>query len=251
MDLAADRHSFQIDFQQDASLVSRGSRSPESRVASLFRRVGALRSTNPVAHYVHSLALEAPKPSPAKFANLHRINGFQPLLLLEYKLQPPLCLPLQARPEWHLTTLFANTPVAPVAAPRKKRSLLPLLTVVFVASYGLMTLLIVEQGETIQAQRNLIKILLVDSKQLWTMKGHALADKLAQAQPQAQKPSAPSPSTHGQAPSVRTPFTQAPSTQVPQRRSRSRAGKSAKPDIQVPPVPASDLGDQRRVVITL
>jgi hypothetical protein len=114
-----------------------------------------------------------------------------------------------------------------------------------------MTLLIVEQGETIQAQRNLIKILLVDRKQLWTMKGHALADKLAQAQPQAQKPSAPSPSTHGQAPSVRTPFTQAPSTQVPQRRSQSRAGKSAKPDIQVPPVPASDLGDQRRVVITL
>jgi len=132
----------------------------------------------------------------------------------------------------------------------KKWSLLPLLTVVFVASYGLMTLLIVEQGETIQAQRNLIKVLLVDSKQLWTMKGHALADKLAQAQPQAQKPSAPSPSTHGQAP-VRTPLTQAPSTQIPQHRSQSRAGKSAKPDIQVPPVPASDLGDQRRVVITL
>jgi hypothetical protein len=144
--------------------------------------------------------------------------------------------------------------VAPVAAPKKKKdwSLLPLLTVVFVASYGLMTLLIVEQGETIQAQRNLIKVLLVDSKQLWTMKGHALADKLAQAQ----KPSAPSPSTHGQDPSVRTPSTQAPSTQapstqVPQHRSQGRAGKSAKPDIQVPPVPASDLGDQRRVVITL
>jgi hypothetical protein len=99
--------------------------------------------------------------------------------------------------------------------------------------------------------------LLVDSKQFWTMKGHAPADKLAQVQ----KPSAPSPSTHGQAPSVRTPSTQAPSTQapstqapstqVPQHRSQGRAGKSAKPDIQVPPVPASDLGDQRRVVITL
>jgi hypothetical protein len=231
-------------------------RKPASRACSGASAL--FLSTNPVAHYVHSLALEAPKPSRAKFANLHRLNGFQPLLLLEYKLQPPLCLPWQARPEWHLTTLFANTPVAPVAAPKKmkKWSLLPLLTVVFVASYGLMTLLIVEQGETIQAQRNLIKILLVDSKQLWTMKGHALADKLAQAQPQAQKPSAPSPSTHGQAPSVRTPLTQtpltqAPSTQVPPHRSQSRAGKSAKPDIQVPPVPASDLGDQRRVVITL
>ena len=183
--------------------------------------------------------------------NFHKFNAFQPPLLLEYKLQPPLCLPLQARPELHLTTLFANTPVAPVAAPKKPRTLLPLLVVVFVASYGLMTLLIVEQGETIQAQRNLIKVLLVDSKELWTSRGKAQADKLAEAQTQAQKPSDQGPSTRGQAPSVRTPSTQAPSTQEPQHHSQNHAGKSMKPDIQLPPVPASDLGDQRRVVITL
>ena len=46
------------------------------------------------------------------------------------------------------------------AVPKKKRSLLPLLTVVFLLSYGLMTMLIVEQGSVIQSQRNLIKILM-------------------------------------------------------------------------------------------
>ena len=34
--------------------------------------------------------------------------------------------------------------------------MLPVLTVLFLISYGLMTLLIVEQGTTIQAQRTLI-----------------------------------------------------------------------------------------------
>ncbi len=237
-------------------MISLGSGLAKGASSACFDRVGALPSSNPVAHYVHSVALRLRKVSHGNLLNLHESNAFQPALLLEYKLQPPLCLPLQARPELHLTTLFANTPVAPVAAPKKPRTLLPLLVLVFVASYGLMTLLIVEQGETIQAQRNLIKVLLVDSKELWTSKGKAQADKLAQAQTQAQKPSDRGASTRGQVPSVRTPSTQtpstqAPSTQVPQHHSQNHAGKSMKPDIQLPPVPASDLGDQRRVVITL
>ncbi|MGA7472565.1 MAG: hypothetical protein WBW60_07530 [Candidatus Sulfotelmatobacter sp.] len=48
-------------------------------------------------------------------------------------------------------------------APKKKGSLLPLLTVVFLISYGLMTVLIVEQNEAIQSQQSLIQILLGDS----------------------------------------------------------------------------------------
>ena len=135
-----------------------------------------------------------------------------------------------------------------MAASRKKGSLLPLLTVVFIASYGLMTLLIVEQGATIQAQRNLIQILQGDSTQFWAMKAKALHEKqMAQSQLQTQTPS-----TRGQAPSIQTPSTQA----VPQHHSQNRAGKSAKsqtqtPQTHVPPMPASDLGDQRRDLITL
>ncbi|MGB0009350.1 MAG: hypothetical protein WCD47_22940 [Candidatus Sulfotelmatobacter sp.] len=166
-----------------------------------------------------------------------------------------------------MTTLFGNTAMRlvvapkPVLVPKKKRTLLPLLTVLFMASYGLMTLLIVEQGSTIQSQRNLIQVLLGDSRQLWALKGKVLsdrlaADELAQAQSQAKKSFKQTPLSHAQTPSTqtqstKTPSTQIPSTQVPRRHSPSRAGKSAKPYTQVPPMPASDLGDQRRELITL
>src|SRR6202521_2368031 len=147
----------------------------------------------------------------------------------------------------------------PIEAPKKKRTLLPLLTVVFLASYGLMTMLIVEQGNAIQQQHNLILVLLGDSRELWAMKGKILTDRSAaqaQSQSHAQAPSTQSPLTHGQVPSVQPPSTQTPSkqtpsTQTPQRHSQSRAGKGARPDTQVPPMPASDLSDQRRVLITL
>jgi hypothetical protein len=165
--------------------------------------------------------------------------------------------------------LFGKPAVMPIEAPKKKRTLMPLLTVVFLASYGLMTMLIVEQGNAIQQQHNLILVLLGDSRELWAMKGKILTDRSAQAQAQAQAqaksraqgPSTQSPLPHGQTPSTQTPSTQAPSnqapstqaspTKVPQRHSQSRAGKGAKPDTQVPPMPASDLSDQRRVLITL
>jgi hypothetical protein len=185
----------------------------------------------------------------------------------------PYACRLEARPGCHLTTLFGYTAVMPIAVPKKKRSLLPLLTVVFLLSYGLMTMLIVEQGSVIQSQRNLIKILMRDSTELWGMKGKAVVDQQTarmQAQNPAQVPSAQTPSTQTpsaqtpstkapstQTPSTQTPSTQTPSTQaVPQHHSQSRAGKFGKPrshapQSQVPPMPASDLGDQRRTLISL
>ncbi|MFZ0814680.1 MAG: hypothetical protein WAM78_04135 [Candidatus Sulfotelmatobacter sp.] len=163
-----------------------------------------------------------------------------------------------------MTTLFGSTVVTPIAVPKKKRSLMPLLTVVFLASYGLMTMLIVEQGTTIQAQHNLIQVLLVDSKELWAMKGKAVVDKAAQARAQSQAqgsvtqgPLTQVPMTQGQSPSIQAPSTQAPSTTTPstqaapQNRSQSRTGKTAKPKTQLPPMPASDLTDQRRALITI
>jgi hypothetical protein len=161
-----------------------------------------------------------------------------------------------------LTTLFGSTVVTPIAVPKKKRSLMPLLTVVFLASYGLMTMLIVEQGTTIQAQHNLIQVLLVDSKELWAMKGRAVSDKAAQARAQGQAQGSVTQSPSVQAPSTQIPSTQAPSTSTPstqaapQQHSQSRTGKTAKPKTQVPqthvpPMPASDLSDQRRTLITI
>src|ERR1700730_13478426 len=46
------------------------------------------------------------------------------------------------------------------------RTLLPVLTVLFVVSYGLLTMLVVEQGRTIDSQRNLIRMLFDDSIEL-------------------------------------------------------------------------------------
>ena len=135
-----------------------------------------------------------------------------------------------------------------IAAPKKKRSLLPLLTVLFILSYSLMTMLIVEQGAAIQSQSNLIKVLLPDSKELWDLKGRAIGDKQTAKTPKQGHPDNPS----AQVPSNRAQATQPPSTQaVPQPHSQNPAGKAARPENQVPALPASELLDQRRAVHTI
>jgi hypothetical protein len=177
---------------------------------------------------------------------------------------PPMCLLCEARPGCPLNTLLGYTSVMPITVPKKKRSLLPVLTVLFLLSYGLMTMLIVEQGSVIQSQGNLIKLLLPDSRELWGIKGKAVVDQhaaRAQAQSRAQAPS-----TLGQVPTAKTPSTQIPSTQIPstqaptqapstqaapQHHSQGRAGRVAKPETQLPPVPASDLTDRRRALTTI
>lgn len=153
----------------------------------------------------------------------------------------------------------------PIEAPKKKRSLLPTLTVLFCFSYVLMTLLIVQQGSVIQSQGNLIKDLMRDSKELWAAKGKAIEDQqMSQAQsknrahapasktPSSQMPSTPSTQVPSvQVPSTQVPPTQSPSNQVPQSHTQNHAGKIAKPQPQAPPVPASDLVDQRRSLTTI
>jgi hypothetical protein len=138
----------------------------------------------------------------------------------------------------------------PVEVATKKQSLLPVLTILFLFSYGLMTVLIVEQGSVIQSQRNLIKVLGRDSTELWSAKGKAIGDQQtaqSQAHGRAQSPSTKE-RVPAQTPSTQSPLTQAPSTQaVPQRDSQSRTGTTAK-RAPHPPVPASDLVDRRRAL---
>lgn len=142
-----------------------------------------------------------------------------------------------------LTNWLGSTAVVPAAAPKKKRTLLPLLTIVFVLSYALMTFLIVEQGAAIQSQSNLIKMLMPDSRELWGLKGKAIANQQAKAQAQAR----------AQVPAAQTPASSAPA-QTPAARAGSQpeahANKVIKPQVQFPPIPASDL-DPRRTVRTI
>jgi hypothetical protein len=144
--------------------------------------------------------------------------------------------------------------------PKKKYSLLPVLTVLFVISYSLMTMLIVEQGSVIESQGGLIKSLMRDSVELWGTKGKANAEKIAKARQQNSQ-HAPSTQVPARDPLYQAPpaqssasessSTQSSSTQGIQQHATSRSGKGAKSASKMPPVPADDLVDHRRALITI
>jgi hypothetical protein len=150
-----------------------------------------------------------------------------------------------------VTTLFGTVEstdiqAIPAAAPKKKHGWLPLLTVLFMISYGLMTMLIVEQGQTIESQRALIRELFRDSAELSATKLKALQESRSQAavpqNPSSQNPSNHAPSTQAQ---IQSPSSQA----APQQRAQLQT--KPKSQFQMPSKPASDLQDNRRALITI
>jgi hypothetical protein len=160
-----------------------------------------------------------------------------------------------------LTTLFGTIEYKEVTevaeTPRKKLGWLPLLTVLFMISYGLMTMLIIEQGQTIESQRALIRELFRDSSELSATKMKAVEEH-NHAQALAQNPSSQNPSTQApsaQAPSIQAPTTQAPMKQAPSSQAgpQQRAQNQVKPkaSFQMPSKPAADLADHRRSLITI
>jgi hypothetical protein len=196
-----------------------------------------------------------------------------------------------------LTTLFGNAAAAATASTavipavpvqRKKHNMLPVLVVLFLISYGLMTMLIIEQGRTIESQRALIHELYHDSEELAaiksrTLQGSAVVDTqpaLAAQAPSSRKSSnqiQSTPSTQAQVPSTRTPSTptssaqtsssptpsgqtptaqmqssKTPSTQVaPRGRVKNRGAKMPEPQFQAPSRPSADLADERRALRTI
>src|ERR1700722_12109191 len=76
----------------------------------------------------------------------------------------------------------------PVVLQKPKRIMLPILVVLFMFSYGLLALLVIEQGRTIDSQRNLIRDIFSDSSQLSAMKRAAI-QKQNQIPTRAQAPS--------------------------------------------------------------
>lgn len=59
----------------------------------------------------------------------------------------------------------------PIQTTPKKHSMLPFLVVLFLISYGLLALLVVEQDRTITNQRSLIQQIMGDSLELTALKG--------------------------------------------------------------------------------
>jgi len=143
---------------------------------------------------------------------------------------------------YNLTTLFGNVEVTTIASPeapgqKKKHGLLPVLVVLFCLSYGLMTMLIVEQGRTIDSQRALIRELFRDSVALNSARMKALHEKgAATAKGQSQTPS-----TQDQ---NQTPSSQAaPQRRTPNQNVQPRQYQSSRP--------ASDQAQDREALIRI
>jgi len=103
-----------------------------------------------------------------------------------------------------------------------------------------MSLLIVEQGRTIESQRSLIRSLFADSSQLSHLKGEVFQKQRAEAQAQAEA------KAHSQS--------QSPSTQDKPRDQAKNGGSShklQKPVPQKPPTDTATSEDERRNVLTI
>lgn len=112
--------------------------------------------------------------------------------------------------------------------------MLPILTFLFLLSYGLMVLLVVEQNRTITSQRWVITELMSDSKELSSLKGKLNA---RQQEQHSQKPVAPKTQIH------------APSSQAaPQDNKNGNASARVRRNQERPPRLASDTADARRAL---
>jgi hypothetical protein len=135
----------------------------------------------------------------------------------------------------------------PKQKPRRNHSLLPVLVVLFLISYGLMALLAVEQDRTIASQRGLIISLFGDSTELSSLKGKIVTKQNAQARTQAEARAR----SQAQSPSAQNPLKQAPSTQdTPGGNTQSshNTGKLRKQVPRKPPIGIADTVDGRRIV---
>ncbi len=120
--------------------------------------------------------------------------------------------------------------------PKKKKVMLPLLIMLFLISYGLLSMLVVEQGRTIESQRGLIRDLFNDSTELSALKGkEILKGRIAKPSSEG-KPGAP----------------HKPQEAAPQKGLKAKSAvRSQRPTLQKPPKPAMDAADARRIPLTV
>ena len=166
-----------------------------------------------------------------------------------------------------------NIAVNAAVTGRRKHSLLPLLVVLFLISYGLLTNLVLQQDKTIDSQRTLVHLLLKDSLQLSAMrkaerqKGQADPDRglfrwgvrAGSSQAQAHAPKIPViqvPSQSQNGPSAQVRSEQVQSEKVPSGKQNGaktdrKTGKAQKRVPNRPPAELTDPSDTRRVSIAI
>ena len=111
--------------------------------------------------------------------------------------------------------------------------MLPILVVLFIGSYGLLTMLVFEQGQTIESQRGLIREMLKDSTQLAALKSKLAHDLNQRPEQKAASPEQKDPGSAAAAPKSSD-------------KDAKRHGKSTHSTKEAPEKPASDLEDVRR-----
>jgi hypothetical protein len=136
-----------------------------------------------------------------------------------------------------LTVIRSAECVAALKTTTRPAVVLPLLVILFIVSYGILTMLVFEQGRTIESQRSLIREMLKDSTQLATLKG-----KLARDDSKSHdKASAQAPAEHKDADSG-NPAAGAKGAD----KETKRPGKPAHSTKEAPRRPAADMEDVRR-----
>ena len=148
------------------------------------------------------------------------------------------------------------------AATKRKRKLaaLPVLVVLFVISYLLLTKLVIEQDKTIDSQSSMIHMLFKDNTYLSRLHKHAgtlKKPKSQDSQLQTQNPASQNPaseSASNQESQSQIPLAQVPSTKVgPQANAKTgrRTRKTEKAIPASPPPEPTDPSDQRRVSFSI
>ena len=134
-----------------------------------------------------------------------------------------------------MTVIYSTESIAPRTTSRPA-AVLPLLVILFIVSYGILTMLVFEQGQTIESQRSLIREMLKDSTQLAALKGKLARDDGSRAQEKASAPA------QQKSADSANPAAGAKGSD----KETKRPGKSAHSMKQVPGKPAGDLEDVRR-----
>ncbi len=114
-----------------------------------------------------------------------------------------------------------------IVIPKKRNVMLPILVVLFLISYGLLSMLVVEQGRTIESQRSLIRDLSGDSSQLSSMKIQEIIRNRAAGQAHV------------------------PALQTPRHNAAHGSRKRQQPSLQKPPQLTADTPDSRRMPFTI
>ncbi|MGD0600469.1 MAG: hypothetical protein ABR988_11635 [Terriglobales bacterium] len=135
-----------------------------------------------------------------------------------------------------MTVIRSAECVAALKTTTRPAVVLPLLVILFIVSYGILTMLVFEQGKTIESQRGLIREMLKDSTQLATLKGKLARDDSKRSQDKASAPAEQKDADSG------NPAAGAKGAD----KETKRPGKSAHSTKEAPRRPAADMEDVRR-----